>query len=148
MKKSYTGINIQWPISSEILAGTKTIETRTYPFPPKYVGKPLLLIETPGPKGNFKARIVALVVFGTSFKYSSKEEFYKDAKRHRITPNSPWNWGTKSKWGWPIVDIKKLEKVQIAPRKKGIVFTKDIALRKPAQATSVLSISNSTADST
>ena len=48
-------INIQFPISELILSGKKTIETRTYALPEKYIERDLYLIETPGSNGAFKA---------------------------------------------------------------------------------------------
>ena len=38
------GINIQFPISQLILSGDKTVETRTYPIPERYLGVDLALI--------------------------------------------------------------------------------------------------------
>jgi hypothetical protein len=130
MKKQpkYTGVNIQWPISSLILSGEKTIETRTYPIPQSYVGCEMVLIETPGPNGNFKARIVAIVKFGKSFKYKSKKHFYKDMQYHKVSPDSPWAWNEKPKWGWPIEVVKKLKVPVTFARKKGIRYTKDVSL--------------------
>src|SRR4051812_17550560 len=107
MKQCFVGINIQWPISSRILDGTKTIETRTYPIPLKYIGKDLLIIETPGKEGKFKARIVGLVRFSGSFKYSSREHFAADHGRHLVSRDSPWFWKGKAKWGWEIVSVKR-----------------------------------------
>jgi hypothetical protein len=75
--KSYTGINIQFPISRLIIEGQKIIETRTYPIPPDFVGKEMLLIETPGRPKKFQARIIAVIKFKESFKYKSKTDFYR-----------------------------------------------------------------------
>ena len=97
-KKTYPGINIQWPISRDILSGKKSIETRTYPIPEKYLRKEMLLIETPGPHGNFKARIMAIIKFIDCFEYKNKREFYMDYKRHLIDENSHWAWKKKAKW--------------------------------------------------
>lgn len=127
--KLYTGINIQYPISRLILQGKKTVETRTYPIPNQFIGKKLAVIETPGPKGAFKARVVAIIVFGESFKYENKRSFNKDSERHCVLPGSPWSWEkNKPKWGWPILFVKPLEKTRAAPKKKGIVYTRNISL--------------------
>lgn len=130
MSKHIAGINIQFPISTLILSGKKTIETRTYPLPKKYVGKEMAFIETPGRDGKFKARVIAIVVFGESFQYSSKKQFYEDSKRHFITVNSVWKWTDQApKWGWPILKVTKLSKHFVAPKKKGIKFTCSIPIR-------------------
>ena len=98
--KCIPGINIQWPISELIVNGKKTIETRKYPLPEKYIGQTLALIETPGPKGKFRARITALIKFGPSFQYQNKKEFYKDTKRHCVSQKSEWEWKSESKKIW------------------------------------------------
>ncbi len=107
-KNTYRGINIQWPISQLIVNKQKTVETRTYPIPSKYIGKKLAIIETPGTKGNFKSRIIGFITFGTSFTYKDKIDFYKDVPKHHVTLESEWRWETKPKFGWPILKVEKL----------------------------------------
>ena len=124
-RKSYTGINIQWPISQEILSGKKTIETRTYPLPQKYLNEEMLLIETPGPQGDFKARITAIIKFTDCFLYKSPREFYADYARHLVDKNSPWAWRDKSKYGWKVEVIKEV-KPHRRCAKKGIIYTKHL----------------------
>jgi hypothetical protein len=125
--KIYTGINIQYPISRIIMEKSKTIETRTYPIPAKYIGKELLFIETPGKEGNFKARVVGTIKFGSCFLYKSKADFYKDIKKHKVGRDSPYAWKDKPKWGWIIESVKLFKKPITAPKKKGIIFTTGIS---------------------
>lgn len=128
-KRSLTGINIQFPISQLIVEGEKTIETRTYPIPEHYLGKELAIVETPGKSGHFKARVIGSVVFGQCFQYRSERDFYADEKRHRVSPDSPWKWAEdKPKWGWEIHKVTKLKKPVPAPKRRGIVYTKDIEI--------------------
>jgi len=125
----YTGVNIQWPISDLILDRSKTIETRTYQLPQKYLNIPMVFIETPGSKGKFKARIRGLITFGECFKYSSARAFYKDVDLHRVEKGSLWAWDLdKPKWGWVIKELKVFKEPVAAPLRKGIVYTKDIEL--------------------
>jgi len=127
-QKTYTGINVQWPISELILSGEKTVETRTYGIPEKYLNEPMVLIETPGKLGKFKARLVAVIKFTDCFKYTSKSAFYKDSARHRVDKDSMWAWNPeKPKWGWEV-EVIKIFKPKAAPANKGIVFTKDIEI--------------------
>ena len=63
-----TGINIQTPWSELLINGDKSVETRSYPLPEKYMGEELALIETPGRYGRFKARIIGTITFSHSFK--------------------------------------------------------------------------------
>ena len=123
-KRLLPGINIQHPISRLILSGEKTVETRTYPVPSKYIGRPIALIETPGPSGDFSARVIALVEFGQSFEYQTEREFYADTKRHRVDKSSPWRWATgKPKFGWPVRVIERINPPVAPPKKRGIVFS-------------------------
>ena len=125
-KKTYPGINIQWPISELILSGEKTIETRTYPIPKKYINQEMVLIETPGPKGKFKARTRAIIKFTDCFQYKSKKAFYADFERHRVSKNSSWAWRDKPKWGWSIDLIQRVPLKTIS--KKGITYTSYISI--------------------
>ena len=124
--KTYTGINIQWPISREIIASKKTIETRTYPIPPHYLNKKMLLIETPGHTGKFKSRAIAIIKFTKCFKYPNRKTFYADYHYHRIDKNSPWAWQHKPKWGWHVEVVRVINPPVTFLGKKGIVYTKGI----------------------
>lgn len=126
--KTYTGINIQWPISEEITSGRKTIETRTYPIPEKYLNQEMLLIETPGKSKEFKSRIVAIIKFTSCKGYKNKAEFYTDTSKHLVDENSPWAWKDKKKFGWEIEVVKKLPFPLDYTKRKGIVFTNNISL--------------------
>lgn len=128
-KKEYSGINIQWPISELILSGKKTIETRTYPIPKKYLNEEMILIETPGKKGKFKSRMRAIIKFTDCFEYKSKSSFYRDSARHCVTPNSEWAWQPeRGKWGWIVVVVKVFESPMALQKRSGIKFSSGIVL--------------------
>lgn len=127
-KTSYTGINIQWPISEYITSGKKTIETRTYPIPKQYLNEEMLLVETPGPKGKFKARITAIIKFTNCFKYKTKKSFYEDTPKHLVEKNSPWAWKDKEKWGWEVEIIKVISPSKPVGNKRGIVYRKGLKI--------------------
>ena len=127
ISETYTGLNIQWPISKLILSGEKTIETRTYPLPEKHLNKILVLVETPGKNGGFVARTIALIQITGCFKYNSKKEFYADYKYHKVSTDSPWAWSNiKPKWAWQVKVVKKLNPKIVS--QKGIVFRKNISI--------------------
>jgi hypothetical protein len=128
MSKVYNGINIQWPISEDILKGIKTIETRTYPIPEKYINCEMLLIETPGKSGNFVSRITGIIQFTACKAYKNKKEFYLDKSKHLVEKDSPWAWKDKPKWGWQVKVIKKFKKPITYTGQKGIIYTRDINL--------------------
>ena len=74
------GVNIQWPWSELLLTGKKSVETRSYPLPEKYLGQWLAVIETPGPHGKReagidKARITGKIMFSESFQYPTLSEW-------------------------------------------------------------------------
>ena len=136
--KTYTGINIQWPASAIIMTGKKTVETRIYPLSQSLIGKELILVETPGDAKNGgcfgevgkqpeKRRMVALIVFGENIHYANKKEFYAD-KRHLITPDSPWRWNDKPKWGWLITSLKVFDKPIPLTKNIGIKTTNGLTL--------------------
>ncbi|MBN8542361.1 MAG: hypothetical protein J0L82_18365 [Deltaproteobacteria bacterium] len=127
--KLLTGINIQFPISRSILDGSKVVETRTYPIPEAYLGKDLVIVETPGKLGRFKARAVAIVRFGACFQYRTAKEFYDDIDRHQVAPSSPWAWSDeRPKWGWTIDEIRPLSTSFEIKKRIGIRYTKDISV--------------------
>ena len=127
--KTIAGLNIQYPISRLILNGQKTIETRTYPIPAKYVGVEMAIIETPGRDRSFEARVVGLIQFSGCFKYKSKKEFYEDSHRHFVTEDTAWKWESKKpKWGWQISRVTVFKNSMKAPAKRGIVYTQNVAL--------------------
>lgn len=126
MKRTFTGINIQWPISQLILEGKKSIETRTYPLPKRLVNQELLMIETPGPKGKFKARSVAIIKFTGCIEYRDSADFYMDIDRHCVQPGSLWEWkDEKPKYGW-VVEVLEILPEPITCKKRGIVYRKNI----------------------
>ena len=133
-KKLYTGINIQWPISQSIFLGDKTIETRTYPLPQKYLNQEMLLVETPGPKGKFKARIIAIIKFTTCFKYKSKKSFYEDYSRHLVDKDSPWSWQEKDKYGWRVEVVKKISPYKRCVKKRYRLHKKPECIDQPLAA--------------
>lgn len=126
--KFYTGLNIQYPISQAIAKGIKTIETRTYPISCKYLDKELILIETPGKKGGFKSRAIAIIKITECFKYPSKKKFYEECDKHLVTSDSPWAWKDKAKYGWRVEVLKTISPPITISQTKGIIYTKNIEL--------------------
>ena len=122
-----TGLNIQSPWSQLLIDGDKRVETRSYPLPEKYEGVELALIETPGKHGNFKSRIVGTITFSHSFQYPDKQSWVDDRNRHKVEKNDEfygWN-SNKPKYGWVVSNVQKFDEHIPAPKKKGIVFTKN-----------------------
>jgi hypothetical protein len=126
------GLHVQWPWSELLLSGKKTVETRSYSIPKKYLGMPLALIETPGPDGRRlgkvpHARIIGTIVFSESFKYATREEWLKDQSRHQVDPaDRRFSFSeNKEKWGWVVARVSKLKVPQAPPKVRGIVFVQN-----------------------
>ena len=135
MKRAIPGVNIQWPWSQLLLSGVKTVETRGYPLPAKYIGQELALIETPGPRGKKeagieRARIIGTIVFSGSIEYRSGGAWSKDRDRHQVQQDDPvfaFRAGTP-KWGWVVEQVTKLIEPSAAPARRGIVFAARCAI--------------------
>ena len=129
MPENIPGVNIQWPWSSLIVSGQKTVETRSYKLPEKYIGKKLAIIETPGPRGKkeagiSKARIIGTVVFSGSFLYRTRAEWVADFDRHCVEiGNHQFEFDKNhEKWGWIVAEVVSFKNQKPAPVKRGIVF--------------------------
>ncbi len=129
MSKVYPGINIQWPWSQFIIEARKTVETRTYPIPPKYLNVEMALIETPGLFVNTgqapsTAQIIGIIKFTKCTKYKSKSHWLKDEKRHLVKiDDAQFGWTNGPKWAWEVQIIHVFTSPISAPKRKGIVFT-------------------------
>lgn len=117
------GLNVRAPWARFLLAGRKTVETRAYALPEKYIAKDLWLIETPGKHGNFKARVIGVVRFSGSKEYKSKDEFYNDTDLHLIdSDNREYAWRSEvKKFGWIVEQVQAVEQFA-APFPRGIVY--------------------------
>jgi hypothetical protein len=132
MHSTLPGINVQAPWARWIIEGAKTVETRFYPLPKKYVNREMVLIETPGRHGKFKARPIGIVIFGECFLYKSKKDFYADSKRHLVEPSTELlGWSGKNgkkKWGWPIVSFRERHWELPETTNRGIIYSTAIPL--------------------
>ena len=128
-----TGLNIQSPWASLLIRGVKTVETRSYPLPNKYIREELAIIETPGKYGRFKARIIGTITFDNSFKYPNKQTWLEDYNRHCVEKDDPlYGWvdddsffvlESKPKYGWVVNKVIKFDQPLDIHKRKGIVFT-------------------------
>ena len=127
-----TGINIQTPWSELLINEVKSVETRSYPLPEKYAGEEIALIETPGRYGRFKARIIGTITFSHSFKYPDQRAWQDDYNRHCVAVDDPvYNWkDDKPKYGWVVSKVTKFDKPLDIRKRKGIIFTSGIKLKK------------------
>ena len=127
-----TGLNIQTPWSELLINEVKSVETRSYPLPEKYVGEELALIETPGRYGRFKARIIGTITFSHSFKYPDQRAWQDDYNRHCVAVDDPiYNWkDDKPKYGWVVSKVTKFDKPLDIRKRRGIIFTSGIKLKR------------------
>ena len=101
------GFDVMYPWGRKLLDGSKTVETRRYPIPAKYLGKRMLLLETKGPHSRpGTATVLGTVTFVQSFQYRSRAHWAADAARHGVNPSDEENafgWSEKDeKWGWTM----------------------------------------------
>ena len=127
-----TGINIQTPWSELLINEVKSVETRSYPLPEKYVGETLALIETPGRYGRFKARIIGTITFSHSFKYPDQRAWQDDYNRQCVAVDYLiYNWkDDKPKYGWVVSKVTKFDKPLDIRKRRGIIFTSGIKLKR------------------
>lgn len=101
-------ISVRQPWAAALICGLKDIENRTWPLPPKYINKPILLHA-----GKAKPRpgewsgllferamqcgpllyggIIGEIVFGPSVR------------------DHPSEWAEAGRWHWPVVTVRALE---------------------------------------
>jgi len=122
------GINVQQPWSKLLLGGDKTVETRTYPLPGKYVGKPFWLVETPGLDRSRVATVIGVIVFGASIEYRTKKLFVDDFDRHLVPVDHPLFGflSNRAKFGWEVTEVLAVESFEPSVR-RGIVYTSPFA---------------------
>jgi len=124
---SLPGINIQVPYAQLLLSGKKSIETRTYPIPKKYLGRDLFIIETYG-KLKKPAMVVGVIRFESCFEYGSKKAFEADVAKHLVATESPFHWNNqRPKWAWIVGSVRTVEPFR-APANKGICWTESISV--------------------
>ena len=124
------GLNIQAPWARFLLNRKKTIETRTYTLPGKYLSEDLWLIETPGQLGTFKARVIGIIRFSKSKQYGTAAEFDADYDSHLVPRNEPtyrWREGVP-KHGWIVESVRPIAEFD-APSPRGIVFARPFKQR-------------------
>lgn len=125
MLKALPGINVQTPWARLLLDGKKSIETRTYPLPTKYLRQDFWLIETPGRLGKFKARVIGVIKFSAFRTYKSASEFNGDIDLHLVSPSDPnyaWREGVP-KYGWIVENVHEVQAFD-APTPRGIVYSR------------------------
>jgi hypothetical protein len=131
------GINIQAPWAQAIVSGQKVIETRFYPMPKRWVGQPLVIIETPGKARNFKSRIAGFVIFARSWCYADKAAFTRDRVKHLVDPDDPlfgWQQDERPKWAWPIQWVEAYRQSLPPGLRIGIRYTRIVEILHPPAA--------------
>ncbi len=136
------GVNIndgQLPFSRWIVDGKqnedgsiqkKTIETRANPqnnalAKLSKTGERFAIISTFGPKKK-QAEIIATARAGSPIMYDTLEKFRADQDKHMVKPGSDFDWDG-FKVGYPIEDVRKLEKPVPVPRNVRGIQTRDLS---------------------
>jgi hypothetical protein len=98
-------------------------------LPGRYVNQGFWLIETPGKRGKFKARVIAKIRFSSFKQYQSASDFYTDSHLHKIKEDDP-DYGWKedvAKYGWIVGDVEGVNEFR-PPSPRGIVYTSPFGL--------------------
>lgn len=136
------GVNIndgQLPFSRWIVDGRqnedgsiqkKTIETRANAqnnalAKLSKTGERFAIISTFGPKKK-QAEIIATARAGSPIMYDTLEKFRADQDKHMVKPGSDFDWDG-FKVGYPIEDVRKLEKPVPVPRNVRGIQTRDLS---------------------
>ena len=109
-------INGEW--AEAILAGTKTVELRSWELPPEAVGRRVALVvpSRPGAPGapslttlgpDAPAAVVGWATFGTPSPYLTPAAAAADEAAHRVPPGSSFLGGgdggdAAALWAWPV----------------------------------------------
>ena len=121
--KTFVGLAVQSPYAELLVSGAKTVETRNYNLPEKYVGKKLLIIQTPGSNKTKKSTVIGWVEFDKPYRYESEKDFGADYQRHLVKRGSRYYWNGKTKWAWPVKQFKAFSRQHKPSKRVGIKFT-------------------------
>ena len=121
------GLNVQYPFSQLLLAGTKTAEVRDYEFGHRKIAFPgeETTVETRGPPAQpsrnaaidgvdvgarpAASQLVGTITFSHSEPYESRAAFRADAAAHRIQEDGPRDWdGTGERHAWRVASVRPL----------------------------------------
>lgn len=110
--RALVGININdasQPYTDQILAGSKTVETRATRSLDAYVGRRVGIVRT----GRGRATLVAYATIGAPVHYPTVAEFDADYPRHLVGPSSPHYWTEAGKYGYPLTAVRRVRPRQI-----------------------------------
>jgi hypothetical protein len=98
------------------------------------VGKPLVILETPGKARQFKRRVAGFVIFEKSWCYTDKAHFAQDRAKHLVDPDDPlfgWQHEGKPKWAWPIRWVEAYQQPLPADFRAGIRYARAVEILQP-----------------
>lgn len=112
------GLEVQEPFCGMLLAGRKSVETRSYALPAALLGRPVELVRSGEgvagssavpdavPAGTTGLAVVGRVVFAACERYESEAAWLADAERHRVPADSPYRWSEESPvYAWTVREV-------------------------------------------
>ena len=117
MVSGAVALEVQHPWSDLLLSRRKSVETRTYPFPPWLIGERIHVLQsppgTPGVSavpdevysGDTRFPLAGWIVVGECFRYESRQSWESDAARHCIPTDEAGAYGWSDEreiYGWVI----------------------------------------------
>ena len=125
--------DVRYPWTEQLMSGKKTIETREYPLPSRYLHQTLALYETHVEEvKEVKEKedqeedhqkddcCVGLIQFCSCKEYTSKEQWSQDSDKHGVPSDATseefgWVDGIK-KYGWEVSFVEKTKKKNLPQR--------------------------------
>jgi hypothetical protein len=113
-------IDVQAPWAAYLLDGSKTIETRGYALPLRFVGVELGVLVTAAGGGPtpFGGVLAGTITFGPAKQYT-RGSWAADSARHLVPSNAApeqFGWSTDApKFGWPVVSIRAARYTCVCP---------------------------------
>ena len=121
-------LEVQQPWADLLLNGEKTVETRTYPFPPWLWGDKIDVLQaaegTPGVSavpdsvysGDPRFQLAGWIEVQKCFKYASREEWASDTDRHRVPIDEAGAYGwsdDRDLYGWVVSSTGRHEDTSV-----------------------------------
>ena len=102
------GININdagEPFTGMILAGEKTVETRSSRSLDSVIGRRVGIVRT----GRGPATLVGFATVGQPVRYETPAAFRAAFRQHRVPAGSRFDCGSTGKWGYPLLAVERTE---------------------------------------
>ena len=131
-----TAVNVRNELNTKfadlIVSGKKSIETRRSRSLDNLIGNRVKIVRTTG-KGD-EARVIGEVTIGEPIQYKTRAEFAKDYDKHLVDEDSDFAFQDGGIFGYPMINPEWYETPYPMPKRKGIVYTKEVGSKQTLHA--------------